>query len=303
MPSLQEGSGVTLTRGDIHYVVAEYGIAYLHGKSLRERAMDLISIAHPKFRPWLIDEAKKRSLIYPDQAFISGKKGEYPENLEVHRRTNTGLEILLRPVKISDEPLIRELFYSLSNESMFHRFLTARKGMPHERLQSFVAIDYTRNTTPILAILKAEGREKIAGLGQYVLNPDMKTADLALVVRDDCHNQGIGFELISYLTSLAKRQGMQGFTGDALARNQPIFALINKMGFKVEMENESGVFKINLIFTDEHEYQRSDGFAAKTVVRTEFIRIDPLYYLAGSMANVTYSVVIGLILRAFFGGI
>lgn len=124
--------------------------------------------------------------------------------------------------------------------------------MLHERLQSFVAIDYTRNTT-LLAILKAEGREKTAGLGQYVLNPNMKIADLALVVRDDCHNQGIGFELISYLTSLAKRPEMQGFTGDALARNQPIFALINKMGFEVEMENESGVFKINLIFKDENQ--------------------------------------------------
>ena len=49
VPFLKEGAGVTLTRGDIHYVVTEYGIAYLHGKSIRERAMDLISIAHPRF--------------------------------------------------------------------------------------------------------------------------------------------------------------------------------------------------------------------------------------------------------------
>ena len=81
----------------------------------------------------------------------------------------------------------------------------------------------------------------------------MKTADLAQVVRDDCHNQGIGFETISYHTSLAKRQRLQGFTGAILDRNQPIFALINKMGFKVEMENESRVFKINLIFEDENQ--------------------------------------------------
>ncbi|HWQ20978.1 MAG TPA: GNAT family N-acetyltransferase [Methanotrichaceae archaeon] len=250
VPSLQEGTGVTLTRGDIHYVVTEYGIAYLHGKSIRERAMDLISIAHPRYRPWLIDEAKKRSYIYPDQAFIPGRKGEYPEGLEVHRKTKTGLEILLRPVKISDEPLIKEFFYSLSDESMFQRFLTARKGMPHERLQNFVVIDYTRNKT-ILAILNIDGKEKIAGLGQYGLNSDLCTADLALVVRDDCHNQGIGSELISYLTCLAKKQGLLGFTGDALARNQPIFALIKKMGFEIKLENESGVFKVNLVFKDE----------------------------------------------------
>jgi acyl-CoA hydrolase len=51
--------------------VTEYGIAYLHGKNIRERAMDLIAIAHPKFRPWLIEEARKRLLIYKDQAFIA----------------------------------------------------------------------------------------------------------------------------------------------------------------------------------------------------------------------------------------
>ena len=73
VPFLREGAGVTLHRGDVHYVVSEYGIAYLHGKNIRERAMELISIAHPKFRPWLIEEAKKNALIYKDQAFIPGK--------------------------------------------------------------------------------------------------------------------------------------------------------------------------------------------------------------------------------------
>ena len=58
-PSLAEGAGASIIRGDVHYVVTEYGIAYLHGKNIRERAMALISIAHPKFRPQLIKEAKK----------------------------------------------------------------------------------------------------------------------------------------------------------------------------------------------------------------------------------------------------
>jgi len=73
VPFVSEGAGITLTRGDIHYVVTEYGIAYLHGKNIRERAMELISIAHPKFRSWLVEEAKGFNLIYQDQAFIPGK--------------------------------------------------------------------------------------------------------------------------------------------------------------------------------------------------------------------------------------
>ena len=79
VPFLKEGAGVTLNRGDIHYVITEYGIAYLHGKNIRERAMELLSIAHPKFRPWLIEEAKSLNLIYKDQAFIPGERGKYPE--------------------------------------------------------------------------------------------------------------------------------------------------------------------------------------------------------------------------------
>jgi acetyl-CoA hydrolase len=49
-PRLMEGAGVTTSRGDVHYVVSEYGIADLYGKTIRQRAKSLISIAHPKFR-------------------------------------------------------------------------------------------------------------------------------------------------------------------------------------------------------------------------------------------------------------
>ncbi|NHZ85866.1 MAG: acetyl-CoA hydrolase, partial [Planctomycetia bacterium] len=144
MPFLKEGAGVTLNRGDVHYVVTEYGIAYLHGKNIRERAMELISIAHPKFRPDLIKGAKERNLIYKDQAFIAGKAGEYPSDLETYRVTKTGLKIQLRPIKISDEPALKKFFYSLSDNSMYKRFISTRKDMPHERLQDFAVIDYRK---------------------------------------------------------------------------------------------------------------------------------------------------------------
>jgi hypothetical protein len=139
-------------------VVTEYGIAYLHGKNIRERAMELISIAHPQFRPWLIEKAKQANLIYRDQAFMPGKKGEYPEHLETFRTTRKGIRLLLRPVKISDEPLLKDFFNFLSDQSLFRRFISMRKDMPHERLQEFVVIDYTKETV-ILATVR-EGEER-----------------------------------------------------------------------------------------------------------------------------------------------
>ncbi|HDL18203.1 MAG TPA: acetyl-CoA hydrolase/transferase family protein, partial [Bacteroidetes bacterium] len=60
---LKEGAGVVTSRGDVHYVVTEYGVAYLHGKSLRERAKALINIAHPNFRGELERFAAEKNIL------------------------------------------------------------------------------------------------------------------------------------------------------------------------------------------------------------------------------------------------
>ena len=57
VPMLDPGAGVVTSRADVHYVVTEHGIAYLHGKTLRERAEALIAIADPQFQGELADFA------------------------------------------------------------------------------------------------------------------------------------------------------------------------------------------------------------------------------------------------------
>jgi acyl-CoA hydrolase/GNAT superfamily N-acetyltransferase len=261
VPFLSEGAGTTLNRGDVHYVVTEYGIAYLHGKNIRERAMELISVAHPKFRPWLIEEAKKVCLIFKDQAFIPGKEGEYPEHLETYRTTKMGFNIFLRPVKISDEPLLKDFFYSLSDDSRYRRFLAARREMPHDFLQKFVVIDYTKQMA-ILAIIRHEEKEGVIGVGRYALLEDMHLADIAFAVKDDYQNKGIGTELFSYLTYLAKKKGLLGFTALVLLENQPMLHLIRKMGFDLEQRLDDGVYEIKMMFKKE---SRSGAMNKKAV--------------------------------------
>ena len=249
VPSLQEGTGVTFTRGDVHYVVTEYGIAYLHGKNIRERAMDLIAIAHPKFRPWLIEEAKQRLLIYKDQAFIPGANGVYPVALETFRTTRSGLNVLLRPVKIGDEPLMKDFFYNLSNDSMYRRFMSARMDMPHERLQEFGVVDYA-NSMMILAIVEGDAKETIAAIGQYEINEKVHTAEVALVVKDVYQKMGVGYDLLTYLTRLARRRGLLGFTAEVLVENKPMLDLFKNMGFDTEKRNEEGVYEMRMTFRD-----------------------------------------------------
>lgn len=251
VPYLKEGAGVTLTRGDVHYVATEFGIAYLHGKNIRERAMALIAIANPKFQPWLIEEAKKQALIYKDQAFIGGKCGEYPEELEIPKTTRSGLNILLRPIKISDEPLLKNFYYSLSELTVYKRFMSARKDMPHEKLQQFfVVIDYTKEMV-ILATLKQKGREIITGVGQYRGRAESLTAEVAIMIDDEYQDQGIGTELLTHLTLIARKQGLLGFSAEVLKENRIMMHLFEKMGFAIEKESLPDAYTLKLGFRDD----------------------------------------------------
>lgn len=250
VPFLKEGAGITLTRGDIHYVVTEHGIAYLHGKNIRERAMALISIAHPKFRPALIEEARRAALIYSDQRFIGGRGGEYPEELERLTTSKSGVKLLIRPVRISDEPLLKEFFYSLSETTAYRRFMSTRRGLPHEALQEFfVVIDYTKQMV-MLAVVKEREREIVAGVAQYRGREGSHTAEVAIVVKDEYQNQGIGIGLLEHLTRTARRQGLLAFSAEVLRENRAMLHLFEKMGFVIEREILPDAYSLRLGFRD-----------------------------------------------------
>lgn len=250
VPFLKEGAGVTLTRGDIHYVVTEYGIAYLHGRNIRERAMALISIADPRFQSGLVEEARRLSLIYKDQAYITGKGGQYPEELETFKTTSEGVNVFLRPVKISDEPLLKTFFYSLSEKTMYKRFIQARRDMPHDKLQEFfVVIDYTKQMV-VLATVEHEGIEIVTGVAQFRGNEGSHTAEVAIVVKDEYQNRGIGTELLTYVTYIAKKQGLLGFSAEVLKENRAMLHLFEKMGFNIEKEVMPDVYTLRLGFRE-----------------------------------------------------
>jgi GNAT superfamily N-acetyltransferase len=192
-------------------------------------------------------QAVNTGLADRDQAFIPGKKGEYPEYLETYRRTRSGLKLFMRPVRISDEGLVKDFFYSLSDQSLQRRFMSVRKDIPHKMRQKFVVIDYTKEMVILACIIKND-IETIVGIGQYVKWEDKNFADIAFAVRDDYQKKGIGSELIDYITLLAKNEGLQGFTADVLGGNKPMLHLFDKMDYKVEKKIEDGVFEYTITF-------------------------------------------------------
>jgi acyl-CoA hydrolase len=207
VPHLKQGAGVVTSRGDVHYVVTEFGAAYLHGKSIRERAMALIEIAHPKFRPWLLSEAKMRNMVYADQIEIPMRMPAYPEELEKWVDRKDGAKAFMRPLKLTDEGKLRDFFYKLSPESVHYRFFRMIKAMPHEQLQELLRIDYEADMAVVILTDRTEDAE-IIGIAHYLKNPRTNFAEAAFLVRDDWQGQSMGPAMMKALVENARRHGI-----------------------------------------------------------------------------------------------
>jgi len=223
--TLEPGSGVALTRGDVHFVVTEYGIAYLYGKTIRERAMALIEIASPQFRPALLQEAKRLKYVYPDQNLPSIEVID-PEQWKVDVRLGDE-KITLRPIRPSDENRLQELFYSLSEEDQFSRFMGHNQRFPHRRVHRLTLVDYC-NRLSLVATAGPEGRKIIIGIGTYERSPYDNYAEVAFTVREDYRSQGVARSLIFHLTEIARRNGIVGFRADVLKGNKAMLNLFHR---------------------------------------------------------------------------
>jgi len=247
-PTLKPGAGVVTSRGDVHYVVTEYGAAYLHGKSIRERAMALIQIAHPKFRPWLLAEAKARNLVYPDQIEMPFYAPVYPDEMERWIDLKDKSRVFLRPLKLTDESLLRDMFYKLSPESVHYRFFRMIKALPHEKLQEFLRVDYDADMA-LVVLTDSTEKAQIVAIAHYSKDPRTNFADAAFLVRDDWQGKGIGTQLMSNLVDAAVAHGIAGFTADVLVQNHGMLRVFHKYGYPVESELENGAYRLHIPFT------------------------------------------------------
>lgn len=228
-PHLTDGAGVVTTRGDVHYVVTEYGIAYLHGKTVRERAMALIEIAHPKFRSWLLAEAKCRRFVYRDQAEPAIKATSYPKQYEYTAQMKDGTPYRIRPIKATDEAMLHEMFYKFTQERIYRRFFDVKDPRVRLGLQPFCTIDYDKEMT-LVASLREDVFTKVIGLGLYVVDPKTGFGKAAFVVADDHQNCGVGRDLINRLTEIAKQRGLPGFTVAIPTENKHAIHLFERIG-------------------------------------------------------------------------
>lgn len=242
VPHLQKGSGVVITRGDIHYVVTEWGIAYLYGKSIRERVLEMINIAHPDFREKLLEQAKKWKYVYSDQKLpisIDGRISVYPEKYEIILNLKNGKKIKIRPVKTTDERMIQELHYSLDEKDRYLRFFTPVKDFRHKKIQPLVTIDYTTDMI-LVAEYNEDGEEQIIGLGAFFKTVKPSIAELAFVVHKDWRGLGITKFLLNYLVQIGKELNYRTFAGSILLENKPMLHVINSSGYLLKLKRIEG---------------------------------------------------------------
>jgi len=252
VPHLAEGAGVVTTRGDVHYVVTEFGIAYLHGRSIRERVLSLINIAHPKFRTALIQAAKAQKYIYQDQIELDTVKVTYPEELERYDTLRDGTEIFFRPVKPTDETALSEMLYSLSEESVQKRYMTRTTTFPHKDVQKLTNIDYQQDIAIVGTVPGASG-EQVVAIAQYFLDPKTQTAEVAFIVQDEWQQKGMGTFLLDYITRIAKQRGVKHFAAKVLPVNKPMLAIFYNSGYKVNTEFDGDVYSITYDLAKEQK--------------------------------------------------
>ncbi|MBM9613991.1 GNAT family N-acetyltransferase [Desulfobulbus rhabdoformis] len=246
--TLQPGSGVTINRASVHYVVTEYGVAYLHGKSIQERVMALISVAHPDFREQLFRKAVEAKYLRPDLARF-GNRFLLPaeESVRANLLLADGTEVNFRSIKPTDEPHMRDLIYNLSQETIYYRFMSRQQRFTPRQIQDFVYIDHRRDVAVVGTLPEAHG-EQIIAVGTYYLNEKTNLAEVAFVVRDGWQNKRLGTYMFKHLTKIAKRNGITGFTAEVLRENERMQNVFNHSGLKVTSHLEDGVFSFNMEF-------------------------------------------------------
>ncbi len=251
VPYLQPGAGVVITRGEVHYVVSEWGIAYLYGKSIRERVLSMINIAHPKFREGLLEHAKKWNYVYSDQTLpksIDGRISLYPEKyvttLELDNK-----KIIIRPVKPTDERKLQELYYSLDKQDRYYRFFAPVGEFRHTKIQPIVNIDYSTNM--ILVCEYTEDKvHQILAIGGFFKTHNPTIGELAFTVHEKWRNLGITKKLVNFLVTIARELKYKGLGGSILLENKPMVHIINSTGYPIISKSiESGILEFIIDIT------------------------------------------------------
>ena len=249
---LSEGAGVSNTRADTKYVVTEYGIAQLYGKDIYQRVMELVQVAHPRFRKTLMERAKKHHYIFKDQLAPPKEDWLALERYATDLTLPDGMRIHFRPIRPTDEFMSRNFFYKLEEKSIYFRFFQNVREWPHEKAQRWTNITYGKDMA-LVGIIQTEGVEEIVAIGRYAHDPETPGyAMLAFIVREDFQGKGITKFLLGHLEKIAKENSYRGFTATVMEENAPMIHILKNRYSNARIFREGGgILRIEMNFEAE----------------------------------------------------
>jgi GNAT superfamily N-acetyltransferase len=156
-----------------------------------------------------------------------------------------GLEVKFHPIQPKDKALLKELFYSHSEQTILQRYLGLIRHLPHEQVQKFVTLDYC-NDFALVGLVPHEGRERMVGVGRYFRNPANQDAEIAITVHNDIQRCGIGTFLAQTLVKIAKENGIAAFIAHILAGNPAMMCIFRKLAGKWKSNQNQRFFRFDL---------------------------------------------------------
>jgi acetyltransferase len=221
---------------------------------LAQLVTDFSEIAELDINPLFVNEKNAcaidaRVLLKPSQtpAPLHLVISPYPDQLEERTRTKTGIDIFVRPIRPEDAPLLVELFESLSPKSVYRRFFTPMKRLPHSMLARFTQIDYDRHIA-LVALSVSKSKESMLGVSRVIMERNQKVAEFSVIVSDPWQGKGIGAALLQRCLAIAKDRGIEKVMGTVLAENTQMLALGKKLGFTINRVLGVGEYELSLVF-------------------------------------------------------
>jgi len=226
---ITEGGGVVTSRGHVAYVVTEFGIASLQGKSIRERALELIRIAHPKFRDKLLADVRKHYWV-PE--YQESSPSSVPELgvIELKKFIFADISYILRPLSPSDERKLQEFFYSHNKETLMMRYNHHVTQMTREKSCNLVSVNQHKDLA-LCFTTKDHLGEFIQAVARYYYIESMNSGEVAFVIKESLRGRGMARTLLNEMIGVAKKRNLDCLVACVRNDNASMLKVFEKAGF------------------------------------------------------------------------
>jgi acetyltransferase len=164
----------------------------------------------------------------------------YPAQYVTKWKLKDRSQVLIRPVRPEDEPLMVQFHQILSERSVYYRYFTPLRldqRIAHERLARLCFIDYDREMALVVTRKDEKiGRHDILGVGRLSKLHGANEAEFALTVGDQWQNQGLGTELLKLLIQVGRDEHLERITATILPDNREMQHMCRKLGFEIHRE-------------------------------------------------------------------